>query len=100
MQKHLTKIAVFMAIIMAVSFTASAQIYIKIRPKAPAMERPVRPARGNVWIGEEWRVNNGHYEYAGGRWEAPPRRNSKWVAGHWQRNGRYGDRWVPGRWRN
>ena len=100
MQKHLTKIAVLMAIIMSVGFTASAQIYVKIRPKVPVVVRPEPPARDRVWINEEWRVNNGHYEYAGGRWEAPPRRGAKWVPGHWKKHGRYGERWVPGRWRN
>ncbi len=99
MQKYLTKIAVLTAIVMSVSFTASAQIYVKIRPKMPVVERPTRHDRGQIWINEEWRVNNGRYEYAGGHWETPPRRGAKWVPGHWQRNRRFGERWIPGHWR-
>jgi len=98
MQKFVTKIAVFTAIIMALSFSANAQIYVKIRPKAPVMERPAPPRKNQVWVGEEWTVRNGKYEYSGGRWVAP-RRGYTWVAGHWQRHGRDGERWVAGYWR-
>ena len=99
MKKYVTKIAVLTAIIMSVAFTASAQIYVKIRPKLPVVVKTDPPERDRVWIDEEWRVRNGRYEYSGGRWEAPPRRDAIWVPGHWKKYGRRGERWIPGHWK-
>jgi len=99
MKKYLTRIAIFSAIIMAASFSASAQIYVKIRPTHAVIVRPPQPSPAHVWIEEEWTGRGGRYEYTGGHWVAPPYRGAIWVPGHWRRHGRDGEMWVPGRWR-
>ncbi len=79
---------------------AEAQIYVKIRPPRPVVRvtaRPPRPA-GAVWIEDDWRANGDRYDYAGGRWEAPPRPGYAWRPGHWRNTPRRGYVWVPGQW--
>ena len=99
MQKYLSKIVIFTAIIIAVSFSASAQIFVKIRPTPPVIVRTAPPHPGYVWIDEEWTPRGGGYAYAGGYWAAPPHPGFFWVPGHWRRHGYDGEMWVPGHWR-
>ncbi len=81
------------------SLSSSAQIFVSVRPRHDVIvERPAPPSPRHVWIDEEWRPNHGHYEYAGGRWEAPPRPGNQWRPGHWRDTPR-GSVWVPGHWR-
>jgi hypothetical protein len=80
---------------------ADAQLIVRVRPRAPrvVVTRPPAPSPRHVWIQEDWRVNRGRYDYAGGRWEAPPDARSVWVPGHWKHTPRRGWVWKPGHWR-
>jgi hypothetical protein len=98
MKKYLSKLALLSVIALAVSFTASAQIYVKIRPSVPVIVRPAPPSPTHVWIDEEWEPRGGTYVYAGGHWASPPHPGWAWIPGHWKREGR-GEWWVKGHWR-
>jgi hypothetical protein len=99
MKKFLGRMAVLAALIVAAnSFSASAQIYVNVRPAAPVIVRTAAPSPRHVWIGEEWEVRNGAYVHTGGRWALPPARGQVWVAGHWIHD-RRGEQWRPGHWR-
>lgn len=74
MQKLLSRLTLASAIVLAMSFTASAQIYVKIRPVEPVVVRSAAPSPAHVWIGEEWEVREGKYVYVGGHWAAPASR--------------------------
>lgn len=79
---------------------SQAQIYVRVRPPRPVVRVNTRPPRpvGAVWIEDDWRANGNRYDYAGGRWEAPPRRGMTWRPGQWRNTPRRGYVWVPGRW--
>ena len=96
--KKYFKVALLSLIVMAVSFAASAQVYVKIRPTVPVIVRPAQPSRAHVWIGEEWEPRGSEYAYVGGHWDAPPHPGWIRVPGRWRHEGR-GEFWVPGRWR-
>jgi hypothetical protein len=98
MKNQLLKIAVFSAIVLAVSLSASAQIYVTVRPVVPVVVRPVAPSPAHVWVGEEWEGREGRYVYVGGHWAAPIHPGWIWVPGHWKREPR-GEWWVAGHWR-
>ena len=78
-------------------FSASAQIYIKVRPPRPAYVRVAAPSPRHVWIDEDWHGNNGNYEWRGGRWEAPPQPGYRYSKGYWRHTSQ-GHRWHEGRW--
>ena len=62
------------AVALAFSAAADAQVYVKIRPPMPrvvATPRPPAPSRHHVWISGEWQVNNGRYERKEGYWAEP-----------------------------
>ncbi len=99
MQRLLSRMAILSVIILAVSFSASAQIYVKIRPVAPVIVRTAAPSAAHVWIDEEWEPREGKYAYVGGHWAAPPHPGWTWVPGHWKRHDRSGEEWVRGHWR-
>ncbi|HZE83196.1 MAG TPA: hypothetical protein VE035_02760, partial [Puia sp.] len=65
MKKHLFRFGLFFALVMAMSFAASAQIYVNVRPVAPVIVRTERPSPRHVWVGEEWEVRNGAYVHTG-----------------------------------
>jgi hypothetical protein len=80
------------------ALTVSAQHnYVKDRPQTHEGSRPARPDAHHVWVGSEWRFDNGHYAEVPGHWDAPPRGHKNWVAGHWVKE-RRGNYWVPGHW--
>ncbi len=98
MKKIVSRVAILSAIVMAVSFTASAQVYVTVRPPVPRIVRPPAPSPAHVWIDEEWTGNGGAYAYAGGRWVLPPHPGWVWVPGRWA-HPRRGYQWIPGHWR-
>jgi hypothetical protein len=102
MKKYLIKWAFLVLVVGGVSFTAgsaSAQVYVKVRPVEPVIVRPERPSPRHVWIGEEWQVRDGGYVHTGGHWAEPPHRGWAWVPGHWSHD-RRGHIWRPGHWRH
>ncbi|MGN6568725.1 MAG: hypothetical protein ACTHJ0_12265 [Flavipsychrobacter sp.] len=97
--KSITKTFFAFAIAMTcLSYHSNAQLIVNIRPARPVYVRPVAPSPRHVWVDEEWRERNGHYEFAGGHWVAAPRPGAMWVPGHWVRRPR-GWFWRPGHWR-
>ena len=81
------------------SFAAQAQIFVRIRPSAPAKVRPPQPSHLHIWIGNDWVPEGNSYRYSGGHWEAPPHENDRWNHGHWKNHGRKGHQWIRGGWR-
>ncbi|WP_431214727.1 hypothetical protein ACQ86N_08175 [Puia sp. P3] len=80
------------------SLSASAQVYVTVRPEWHRVERrPVGP-RGSVWVEEDWEYRGGRYVAVGGHWVAPPHPGWVWIPGRWVHE-RRGYQWIPGRWR-
>jgi len=77
--------------------SASAQIYVHVRPIHAVVIRTEAPSPRHVWINEDWRERNGSYEYNGGRWEAPPHPGYRYSPGRWN-HGPHGDTWRQGHW--
>ncbi len=98
MKNKLIKLLLAVIVIFAVSFSASAQVYVKIRPTFRVVQRPQQPSPNHVWIDEDWKPSGRHYRYSGGHWERPPHRGYQRNPGHWQ-NTRRGDVWIQGSWR-
>jgi hypothetical protein len=79
------------------AYGSSAQIYVNVRPPRPVVVRTVAPSPAHVWIDEDWRERDGRYEFAGGRWEAPPHPGYHYRQGHWDHSG-HGHQWKGGGW--
>ena len=102
MKSNFFKLAVIAVMVIAASFTsssASAQVYVTVRPTfAGPAARPVAPSRDHVWVDEDWEYRDGRYVAVGGHWIMPPHRGWIWVPGRWAHT-RRGWQWMPGRWR-
>jgi hypothetical protein len=85
-------------IVLAVSFTASSQVYVTVRPPIPHYVRPVAPSPSHIWIDEEWEERGGQYAFVGGHWALPPHPGWFWAPGHWRHTPR-GEQWFRGHWR-
>lgn len=98
MKSKVVKLA-FLVILMvgAGSMSASAQIYVSVRPAWHPVARTVAPSPRHVWIDEEWESRGGHYVAVGGHWAEPPHPGWVWVPGHWMHE-RRGEYWRPGHW--
>jgi|SRR5579871_5894967 len=99
MKKKLSRLFILSAILFAISFTATAQVYVKIRPAVPVIVRPPQPTQSHVWINEEWEPNGNTYRYSGGHWDAPPHEGYTWRTGYWKHRRHHGEQWIPGAWR-
>jgi hypothetical protein len=98
MKKTLIKLMMLSVILFGAYWSASAQVYVQIRPVAPVVIQTVRPGPAHVWIDEEW-VEDGHgYRYSGGHWAAPPHPGDRYNQGHWNHHEGHGDSWVRGSW--
>jgi hypothetical protein len=100
MKKNFIRLMLFFIILAGVSLSASAQIYVRIRPVAPVIVQTERPSSAHVWIGEEWNEEGGNYVYRGGHWATPPHPGYRWYQGHWNHHRRHGDQWIHGSWRS
>jgi WXXGXW repeat (2 copies) len=98
MKKNVIRFLFLSVIIFTVSFSASAQVYVKIRPAAPVVVRSAQPDKSQVWINEEWEPNGGTYRYTGGHWATPSHPGYRWKQGHWRRHHKDGEEWVAGSW--
>ena len=99
MKKPLLKLMLFSAIFFGAYWSASAQIYVNVRPVVPTIVVTARPSPTHVWIGEEWREEGGHYKYSGGHWDAPPHPGDRYNQGHWDHDKDHGDHWTGGSWK-
>jgi WXXGXW repeat (2 copies) len=97
--KNIKKALFMLALILTFGAVSSmAQVYVNVRPVRPvAVVRVDAPSPRHVYIDEDWRENNGSYEWHGGRWEAPPHAGYHYTAGYWDHND-HGHRWHQGRW--
>ena len=82
----------------SLSYSASAQVFVTVRPPVPHYVRVERPSPRHVWIDEEWEPRGSEYAFVGGHWAEPPRPRAVWIGGHWK-HGPRGDYWKPGHWR-
>jgi hypothetical protein len=98
MKKKSVKL-LFAAIIFGASLSASAQVYVNVRPIVPTVVVTARPGPNHVWVNEDWNENNGGYVYAGGYWASPPYPGYRWNEGHWDHHEGHGDRWTRGSWK-
>jgi len=78
---------------------AAAQVYVRIGPPRPLVERPVpRPGPRYVWTPGYYRWGGRAYAWVPGAWVLPPRPHAHWVRGRWaHRPG--GWFFVEGHWR-
>ena len=98
MKKKFVKLFLFLAVLFTVSLSASAQIYVKVRPTFPIVVRTQQPSHDQVWINEDWENRGGNYVYVGGHWSTPPHQGYVRRSGYWKHS-RRGNIWVQGTWR-
>ena len=87
----------FTFIFLGAHWSASAQVYVHVRPIAPVVVQTTRPGPTHVWIGEEWDENGTGYRYSGGHWAVPPHPGDTYRQGHWNHDS-HGDHWERGGW--
>jgi hypothetical protein len=98
MKKNLLKLMLLFVFLISASYSASAQIFVNVRPPVPVIVRPPQPSRDHIWVNEEWEPNGKEYRYTGGHWVNPPHKGDRFREGHW--NNRHGGHsWTPGRWK-
>ncbi|MFZ4059042.1 MAG: hypothetical protein ACOYKE_12940 [Ferruginibacter sp.] len=97
MEMKLFRQIIIAALLFIATFSASAQIYVQVRPIFPVVVRPSQPSPVYVWVNEEWVPSGNGYIYTGGHWEAPARRGYYRTQGYWIKN-KQGQKWVPGKW--
>jgi len=96
--KRIQKLLLVFAVAMSCGiYSASAQIYVHVRPIAPIIVQTERPSPRHVWVGEDWAERDGAYVHIGGHWEAPPQEGYHYNQGHWDHSSR-GNRWHEGGW--
>ena len=78
-------------------YSASAQLYVHVRPVVPVIIRTEQPGPRHVWVGEDWTVRDGVYVHTGGHWAEPPREGYHYNQGHWDHDKR-GHSWHEGGW--
>jgi len=99
MKQKVSKIFFLGITLLSISFTATSQLYVKIRPAIPVIIRTPQPSPNHIWIDEEWDTNQDGYRYAGGHWEVPQQVGDTWRHGYWKHT-RRGNIWVRGYWNN
>jgi hypothetical protein len=78
---------------------ANAQVYVRIGPPAPRVERrPPPPSPRHVWVDGFYLWDSRNYVWAPGYWAQPPRSHTHWVPGHWAHRSK-GYYWIEGHWR-
>ncbi|MFT3933537.1 MAG: hypothetical protein QM726_07985 [Chitinophagaceae bacterium] len=98
MKASFSRLLMLFALLVLVSFEASSQIEVRIRPNVPvARPRPIAPSPRHVWVDGGWAYRGNAYVWTDGYWVVP-RPGMVWVPGRWRRSHR-GYIWVPGQWR-
>ena len=84
---------------MLVSSATAADVYVRIGPPRPMVERRgPPPGRGYVWIPGYHRWDGRAHAWVPGRWDQPPRRRARWVQHRWVKR-RGGWVFIEGHWR-
>ena len=97
MKKALLAASILLSSFLISSCISAQRVYVKVRPIAPVIIRPIAPSSGHFWIEPEWVWRGGRYEYVGGYWVAP-RVGHRYEPGYWRHRLR-GDTWIGGGWR-
>ncbi len=78
---------------------AGAQVYVRVGPPRPMVERrPPPPHPGYAWREGYHRWDGAHYVWTPGEYVAPPRAGAVWVGGGYVHD-RRGYYYRDGRWR-
>lgn len=96
MKKYFLKL-LLVFVIVNIAANADAQFFVKIRPYAPIIVRPIAPSPRHAWVEGEWAWRDRGYHYVNGYWATPLRIGSVWIPGHWKST-RLGWMWKPGHW--
>jgi hypothetical protein len=96
--KTLFRSGLLLALLLAGSYAASAQVNIGIRIGAPPpprviVERPVSPGPDYFWIDGYWYPVNGRYVWHRGYWTRPPYAGARWIAPRHDGERFYGGYW-------
>ena len=97
MKQKCNRFIFLVAILFTGTISASAQIFVKVRPPFQVVVRTQQPNPSYIWVDEEWEPVGNSYRYTGGRWVAPPQNGYYRRAGYWRRNSN-GLTWVKGNW--
>ena len=97
MKKTLLVISILLSSFLISNSISAQRFYVKIRPVAPVIVRPIAPRPSYIWVEPEWVSRGGRYEYMNGYWSAP-RVGYRYAPGYWKRT-RRGEVWVGGGWR-
>jgi hypothetical protein len=84
---------------MTIAQPADAQVYVRVAPPAPIVERrPPPPGPGYAWRAGHWQWNGNRYVWVRGYYGRPPYAHASWIPGHWVH--RPDGRWVfrEGHW--
>lgn len=98
MKNKLVKICSLLVILVCTSLSASAQVYVKMRPARPVVIKTATPGPGYIWVRDEWEPNGIVYRYTGGHWVVAPEKGMKWRKGYWRKYPVKGYVWIPGKW--
>ncbi|HRH61028.1 MAG TPA: hypothetical protein PL045_10690 [Chitinophagaceae bacterium] len=91
------KMFIVVVLFIAIAGAESCRTTVVARPADPVVVRPPQPRPDYIWVGGEWIIVGGKYQYRQGYWAAP-RGRRVWVSGHWVSRGK-GYYWVHGHWR-
>lgn len=81
-----------------VAGVAEAQVYVRIGPPRPLVERRPPPRPGYYWRSGYHRWDGNRYVWTPGEYVAPPRPRARWYDGRWV-HGPRGYYWRDGYWR-
>ena len=99
MKKYSWKSFTFLLIVLFISFSASSQIFVRVRPFAPIIKvRTVSPSPRHIWVDGNWVWRGGNYVWEDGYWGLPAPGFHQYIPGHWKMK-RRGWVWIPGHWR-
>ena len=72
------------AFVTALTFTASADVVVRVAPPRPLVEHRVPPpGRGYVWTPGYHRWDGRAYVWTPGAWVVAPHPHAHWVPAHW-----------------
>ena len=97
MRDKLIRLVFLSVLVFAASHSASAQIYVTVRPNAPVIVRPLQPGPSYVWVNEEWEPYRDSYRYSAGHWASPPHAGYYRKNGYWKHTNK-GHVWIKGDW--
>ncbi|MFC4231409.1 hypothetical protein ACFOW1_05875 [Parasediminibacterium paludis] len=96
MKKIVLLASILVSSLLISNYSSAQRFYVRVRPVAPVVIRPVAPRPTAIWIEPEWVWRGGRYVYVNGYW-TEPRVGYRYMPGYWRRT-RHGELWVAGVW--